>query len=218
MRAGLTQAIQQIDDATRFVSFTCYDLAYIDLEHRTLQRATRPCDKTLRQPVRHEVVTHVLGTIRYPCLRVVHGRIGAGEGNRTPVFSLEGCCSTIELHPRRRVAGSRHRIEVARSVIVIAHLYRKLDGGGSRTRTYEGIRQLIYSQPPLPLGTFPRRAPHLGGASVGALMESARVGVNPLRWPCVDFSGDGPAPPGCAGRLPFPACAGTACDARPPGP
>jgi hypothetical protein len=25
---------------------------------------------------------------------------GAGEGNRTLVFSLEGCCSTIELHPR----------------------------------------------------------------------------------------------------------------------
>ena len=28
--------------------------------------------------------------------------IGAGEGNRTLVFSLEGCCSTIELHPRLR--------------------------------------------------------------------------------------------------------------------
>jgi hypothetical protein len=27
-------------------------------------------------------------------------RLGAGEGNRTLVFSLEGCCSTIELHPR----------------------------------------------------------------------------------------------------------------------
>ena len=27
--------------------------------------------------------------------------IGAGEGNRTLVFSLEGCCSTIELHPQR---------------------------------------------------------------------------------------------------------------------
>ncbi len=27
---------------------------------------------------------------------------GAGEGNRTLVFSLEGCCSTIELHPRLR--------------------------------------------------------------------------------------------------------------------
>ena len=25
---------------------------------------------------------------------------GAGEGNRTLVFSLEGCCSTIELHPQ----------------------------------------------------------------------------------------------------------------------
>jgi hypothetical protein len=25
--------------------------------------------------------------------------IGAGEGNRTLVISLEGCCSTIELHP-----------------------------------------------------------------------------------------------------------------------
>ena len=27
-------------------------------------------------------------------------KIGAGEGNRTLVISLEGCCSTIELHPR----------------------------------------------------------------------------------------------------------------------
>jgi hypothetical protein len=27
--------------------------------------------------------------------------VGAGEGNRTLVISLEGCCSTIELHPRR---------------------------------------------------------------------------------------------------------------------
>lgn len=25
---------------------------------------------------------------------------GAGNGNRTRVFSLEGCCSTIELYPR----------------------------------------------------------------------------------------------------------------------
>jgi hypothetical protein len=29
-------------------------------------------------------------------------KIGAGEGNRTLVFSLEGCCSTIELHPRAK--------------------------------------------------------------------------------------------------------------------
>ena len=39
-------------------------------------------------------------------------KIGAGEGNRTLVFSLEGCCSTIELHPRSFVSqdsGNRHR-------------------------------------------------------------------------------------------------------------
>src|SRR5216683_1013271 len=41
---------------------------------------------------------------------------GAGEGNRTLVFSLEGCCSTIELHPRAadqlsRQAGRLNRHE-----------------------------------------------------------------------------------------------------------
>src|SRR5215217_3139923 len=30
------------------------------------------------------------------------------------------------------------------------------DGGGGRTRTYEGVSQRIYSPPPLPLGTLPR--------------------------------------------------------------
>src|SRR5262249_16276016 len=38
---------------------------------------------------------------------------GAGEGNRTLVISLEGCCSTIELHPRcsahRTFRGFLHR-------------------------------------------------------------------------------------------------------------
>jgi hypothetical protein len=33
-------------------------------------------------------------------MREVIENVGAGEGNRTLVFSLEGCCSTIELHPR----------------------------------------------------------------------------------------------------------------------
>src|ERR1700728_4994630 len=35
-------------------------------------------------------------------------KIGAGEGNRTLVFSVEGCCSTIELHPRAADQLSRH--------------------------------------------------------------------------------------------------------------
>ena len=30
---------------------------------------------------------------------LIYSRDGAGDGNRTHVFSLEGCCSTIELHP-----------------------------------------------------------------------------------------------------------------------
>ena len=30
-----------------------------------------------------------------------HAEVGAGEGNRTLVVSLEGFCSTIELHPQR---------------------------------------------------------------------------------------------------------------------
>jgi hypothetical protein len=36
-----------------------------------------------------------------PTMNQVIENIGAGEGNRTLVISLEGCCSTIELHPRQ---------------------------------------------------------------------------------------------------------------------
>src|SRR6476659_6412950 len=40
--------------------------------------------------------------------------VGAGEGNRTLVISLEGCCSTIELHPRK--AFRRNRLPSPRAV------------------------------------------------------------------------------------------------------
>jgi hypothetical protein len=40
--------------------------------------------------------------------------IGAGEGNRTLVFSLEGCCSTIELHPRNQILSSMSNPNLAR--------------------------------------------------------------------------------------------------------
>ena len=33
-------------------------------------------------------------------------KTGAGEGNRTLVISLEGCCSTIELHPQKSSSGT----------------------------------------------------------------------------------------------------------------
>ena len=35
-----------------------------------------------------------------PDKKETKSHFGAGEGNRTLVFSLEGCCSTIELHPQ----------------------------------------------------------------------------------------------------------------------
>ena len=35
-----------------------------------------------------------------------HVNLGAGEGNRTLVVSLEGFCSTIELHPRATLSPS----------------------------------------------------------------------------------------------------------------
>ena len=37
---------------------------------------------------------------------------GAGEGNRTPVISLEGFCSTIELHPLNRLFREQTKIEM----------------------------------------------------------------------------------------------------------
>jgi hypothetical protein len=41
---------------------------------------------------------------------------GAGEGNRTLVISLEGFCSTIELHPPRRTLFAPRKITVSKLV------------------------------------------------------------------------------------------------------
>jgi hypothetical protein len=38
--------------------------------------------------------------------------VGAGERNRTAVISLEGCCSTIELHPRTAHQADKDRMPV----------------------------------------------------------------------------------------------------------
>src|SRR5262249_9254753 len=73
--------------------------------------------------------------------------IGAGEGNRTLVISLEGCCSTIELHPRTATHS-----EPASALRAPARQPSRggwlaepkrpegaKAGGGGRTRTYQGI-------------------------------------------------------------------------------
>ena len=77
-----------------------------------------------------------------PKMTTPHLSLGAGEGNRTPVVSLEGFCSTIELHPPIKIS--------------IAAPPNTTDGGGSWIRTNVGVRQRVYS--PSPLAT---RAPLL---------------------------------------------------------
>jgi hypothetical protein len=37
-------------------------------------------------------------------------KVGAGEGNRTLVISLEGFCSTIELHPHSPISTGFFRL------------------------------------------------------------------------------------------------------------
>ena len=78
-------------------------------------------------------------------------KIGAGEGNRTLVISLEGCCSTIELHPRRTTLTARLRCyATSAGQPSLRKAYqpqrcRREAGGRGRTRTCEGVSQRIYS-------------------------------------------------------------------------
>src|ERR1700722_843625 len=63
---------------------------------------------------------------------------GAGEGNRTLVISLEGCCSTIELHPPKFECLPRLTHSSSGSV-VIRRALRTLNGGGGWIRTNVGV-------------------------------------------------------------------------------
>lgn len=68
----------------------------------------------------------------------LHGRTvgiylsGAGEGNRTLTVSLEGFCSTIELHPRTYSKANSSKIKF---------------GGGRRIRTFEAFATDLQSAP-----------------------------------------------------------------------
>ncbi len=67
---------------------------------------------------------------------------GAGEGNRTLVVSLEGFCSTIELHPPDETLFLRiHTHWLCLDILQC--------GGGGWIRTNVGVSQQIYSLPPL---------------------------------------------------------------------
>ena len=66
-------------------------------------------------------------------------RFGAGEGNRTLVISLEGFCSTIELHPPLKVA-------ILQNITTDASRQSN-DGGGRRIRTFEAFATDLQSAP-----------------------------------------------------------------------
>jgi hypothetical protein len=74
---------------------------------------------------------------------------GAGEGNRTLVISLEGFCSTIELHPPARRPSPCRPISPLGGVTRAAAEQEPDSGGGGWIRTNVGVSQQIYSLPPL---------------------------------------------------------------------
>jgi hypothetical protein len=84
------------------------------------------------------------------------GRFGAGSGNRTRVFSLEGCCTTIVLYPPCPFAqhsASPAHLWAAWSSKTAPHNFRKCGpikiwwrGLDSNQRRHS---QRIYSPPPL---------------------------------------------------------------------
>src|ERR1700694_3922061 len=84
-------------------------------------------------------------------------RAGAGEGNRTLVISLEGFCSTIELHPPSVY-------EIPSPIAAEAPL-QLVEGGGFEPTYAQG--QQIYSLPPLAARAPLRRNRKLCGFSGG---------------------------------------------------
>ena len=73
--AGQRLGIKEVDDGIWLVSFMHYDLGYFDLEQKT----PHPLDNPFGTPV----VTHVLGTFCYQCLRAGQNEIGRSGGIRT---------------------------------------------------------------------------------------------------------------------------------------
>jgi hypothetical protein len=64
-------------------------------------------------------------------MQEVSENIGAGEGNRTLVISLEGFCSTIELHPRRlqlRACNTQYNIRRGEKSTLLSSVRWEKDG------------------------------------------------------------------------------------------
>ena len=73
----------------------------------------------------------------------------AGEGNRTLVFSLEGCCTTIVLHPQSQL-GTGRDFSCSKLLALCSPKWGLLDSNQCRRS------QRIYSPPPLTTRANPR--------------------------------------------------------------
>jgi hypothetical protein len=104
-------------------------------------------------------------TITIKFKNIATAETGAGEGNRTLVFSLEGCCSTIELHPHPpTVAWSAPKSEAARRTLLASlpgQWWRELDLN-QRRHSQRIYSQRIYSPSPLTTRATTSRRPATG--------------------------------------------------------
>ena len=97
-------------------------------------------------------------------------RCGAGDGNRTHVYSLEGCRSTIELRPLvglQRVAVDTAELLYRTLIAPAGHVHRDHRGGSWWGEQDSNLRRRchqIYSLTPLAA----REPPHRGVAPTQA--------------------------------------------------
>ena len=98
---------------------------------------------------------------------------GAGEGNRTLVVSLEGFCSTIELHPPI----SERCASTGRSAAIATANGARQSGNGSRSWFGNGsfFAQTTHSAPPSDLLHSDMCSPKLSTVATGHLLQFARI-------------------------------------------
>src|SRR4051812_22355904 len=102
--------------------------------------------------------------------RVYISRSGAGEGNRTLVISLEGFCSTIELHPPawsrnksspKIVAARAHPPALHPCTLIQSVRATGLTGGGGWIRTNVGARPTDLQSAPFSRSGTPPAEPEI---------------------------------------------------------
>src|SRR5712691_1044867 len=121
-------------------------------------------------PLPRECSTTELQRRRAFSINLLRKKLGAGEGNRTLVVSLEGFCSTIELHPRR---------EILRRP---PHPNQRCYGGGGWIRTNVGARPTdLQSAPFNRSGTPPNETADCAWFSQDCQCSLARISLSRRR-------------------------------------